>query len=462
MNEKIKNYIDSKSIIDFNALKEMFKLFGKNNVLEYLELLLDDDSFDINNENNQKKFAAYLDYIATDEISNISNSDYYNSTIGVTNTYVDSVKAYLLQLSEESEVLPKEEEDRLCSIIYDGRDTEDNQFPIYILKSVNSYGVRKVLDFNLIYNVISRCKNSNDKDELLLLVRKAKNQNGEETLVYEYENKKYKELKSNLNINDTSSEITITPSELKEQLNRVIEYRKAFNSMIKHNLKLVVSIAKRYGSKGLEFTDLISEGNFGLIKAVEKYDVNKGNRFSTYATWWIRQSVTRAIADKSKLIRIPVHMMETINKIARAKIILENKLQREPNIYEIAEELEMPVSIIETAINYSINNTTVSLQTPVGEDKETTLADFIEDPNSDFYTQCENLDLRESLLSELNKFNERDAIILKLRFGFIDGTPHTLDDVGKIYGITRERVRQIEAKILRKLRMSKKLKDYFN
>ncbi len=462
MKEKIKNFIASKDIIDFNTLKEMFKLFGKNNVLEYLELLLDDDNFDINNAYNQKKFAAYLDYIANDEISNISNSDYYNNTIGVTNTYVDSVKAYLLQLSEESEVLSKEEEDRLCRIIYDGRDNDDNPNPIYILKDVNINGVIKVLDFNMIYNVISKCKNSDDKDELLLLVRKAKNENGEDSLAYKYETEKYKELITKLKTNEFSSVRTISTLELKEQLIRATEYREAFNSMIKHNLKLVVSIAKRYGSKGLEFTDLISEGNFGLIKAVEKYDVNKGNRFSTYATWWIRQSVTRAIADKSKLIRIPVHMVDTISKITRAKIVLENKLQREPNIYEIAEELEMPVSIIETAINYSINNTTVSLQTPVGEDKDTTLADFIEDPDSDFYTQCENLDLRESLLSELNKFNERDAIILKLRFGFIDGIPHTLDDVGKKYGITRERVRQIEAKSLRKLRTSKKLKDYFN
>jgi RNA polymerase primary sigma factor len=461
MNTKIKNYVATKDIIDFKTLKEMFKLFGKNNVLDYFECLLDDEKFDINNEYNQKKYAGYLDYITMDEKAEISITDYYGSNIDTSNISTDSVKSYLLQLAQNSDVLPKEEEEKLTKIIYEGRDTNDNEHPIYLLKSKSKFDnpLNRQLDFDLIFNTISKCNNKEKKEELLLLIRKAKNQNGEETTTYKYETQKYKELISKLNNDNNKSDDYITEEELKNQLIRTIEYRKAFKQMIEHNLKLVISIAKRYNSKGIDFMDLISEGNIGLIKALEKYDVSRGNKFSTYATWWIRQSITRALADKSKLIRIPVHMMEIIYKINRVSVLLEVKLHRKPTNSEIAEELQLPVYIIENAITYNINNTTVSLQTPVGEDEDSTLGDFIEDTNTSVVSQCEDLEIREIINTTLEtRLTEKEADVIKKRFGLEDDKPRTLEEIGKEYNITRERVRQIEAKAIKKLRLSKSLR----
>jgi RNA polymerase primary sigma factor len=287
----------------------------------------------------------------------------------------------------------------------------------------------------------------------------------EDGLEAQEELEKLNESMAGRSVDDFSDEEKVAYDIRIKELNKKIELgEQSKKKLAEANLRLVVSIAKRYVGRGMLFLDLIQEGNLGLIKAVEKFDYDKGFKFSTYATWWIRQAITRAIADQARTIRIPVHMVETINKLIRVSRQLLQELGREPSPEEIAEEMEMPVDRVREILK--ISQEPVSLETPIGEEEDSHLGDFIQDENVPVPAEAAAFTLlKEQLVEVLGTLTEREQKVLCLRFGLEDGRARTLEEVGKEFNVTRERIRQIEAKALRKLRhpsRSRKLKDYLD
>lgn len=431
----IEEYVSSKSEIGKKEYEEMLTLFGKIDIYNYLvPLALKDEGF-------KKKIDWYMRYIFQEEEQEVLTNIQNNDNVVVSS---DIVKSYLSMIGSIP-MLKDEEVYRYGKIVKNS----SSIIKLFEEKFISEDNLGVVLNFDVIFSSLRNC---GDRVKVLKLVKKAIGSSGHENFVYRYEMDKFNNLDSLNGIDKEMSE-----SELVYQLERVIEYREAKKKLIEGNLRLVVSVAKKYVNSGLDLIDLIQEGNAGLMRAVEKYDYELGFRFSTFAMWWIKQSITKAIADQGRMVRIPINEFEKIRRAERITKELEVKLGREPDEKEVSSALGIKLeSYIESKFYYN-NTETISLFLPInGENDDAFLGDFLMDQSTNVYNSIEMFDVSQRINEIIDKLDEREQLIIRMRFGFAPyNRVFTLQEVGDVLGITRERVRQIENKVKRKLKNPK-------
>lgn len=451
--EKFKEIIESFKQIGEKEYNQLVKQYSKKTVDSFLEKYIEDN--EVSEEDKFSRTVFYVEKLYEEENIFETNSENINSKeeyIDIFNAKGKDVRTTTLFLMEMGKIplLTIEEEQNLGKILLDLRQKKEQL---------------QITDESLDQQLIS-IGFKNIKDRRYDSRRQQSRFLGKKVEKLENKIKELDSIKSNdKEINELikiSKQKLNEIKELKVKLDIQKEYQKAFEEFTERNLRLVVSIAKRYNNGALAFEDLIQEGSNGLMKAIEKFDIDKGYKFSTYGTWWIRQSVTRAIADQCKTVRIPVHMTEQINKVIRANRTLTTQLERTPTDQELSDYTGFPVEKIRE-INI-VNQDIISLSTPIGEeDGDSFLGDFIPDLGTDIESETTNGLLRESLEEVLKNLSPKEEKVLRLRYGLDDGITRTLGEVGEIFHVTRERIRQIESKALRRLRTpnnSKKIKDF--
>lgn len=484
------DYIKKIDIIGEKEYKNMISIYGEDTVRIVLNNII--NSINVSNEKLYNKFAWYINLSVSkdnddlkllseefnssdeDEIE-IDRVEYYSENYdrGKSKS-IDSVELYLKEIGNW-ELMTEEEERKYGEIIYNGRKTEDSN-SLYLLKTIRDekfFGKyeQRVIDFNTVLRVVYEADTKDRRLELLKYINRVIEAFGSQGSLYKYEKEKYNRIEACIKKNESLKSLdgfhmekgkNISCEELKKQIDLIKDYRYALRKYNEANLRLVVAIAKKYNIVGVKMEDLIQEGNIGLMKATERYDVTKGFKFSTYATWWIRQCITRYIADNSRTIRLPVHIDEKVKKYNLTKNLLNNQLGREPSKQEIANAMNISLEKLEEIIIINDTITIVSLDTPVKgtEDQNSNIGDFIESKEKNVEAQCIANDLSLQTKKALSTLSEREAEILRLRFGLNDGKTRTLEEIANEFNVTRERIRQIEDKALRKLRAPSRKKIF--
>jgi len=468
----LSEYINNLEKINEEEYNKMVLLYGEDNVCAEIErnMLMADLSI----QSIYNKFVWYINNVQNNEVVDEFEFEDYkrvNYVNGDKKVELDLVGIYLKEIGS-IDMLKLEEEKKYTEIVYNGRINEDGSSNLYLLKNIVIDNVmNRVIDFNTVLKVLSNCDCNENRFKLLDYVYDAVKGLGNTGALYSYECKKYNDIVNCVMNNEKLDSLVdfkidsgkdILEEDFINQMVMIKEYRVAVKKLIESNLRLVVYVAKKHLGRGLEISDLIQEGSFGLMTAVRRFDPTMGNKFSTYATWWIRQAISRAIAYQAKTIRVPVHMVEVINKVLSARSRLVVELGRMPNEKELADFLEIPVSKVTEAL--VIDDSLISFDSLLGEEEDTRLGDMISSSSDDIEVNIFDNIKNDVLADVLSTLLPKEAEILRLRFGFEDGGIKTLEEVGKIYGVTRERIRQIENRAIEKLKnptRARRLKDFY-
>ena len=487
-NLSVKDYITNLKVITEEEYNKMVSLYGEKKVIDELEKA----SIEEISETSFEKYAWCLTHNVISIVDNEEDLDVIDSKNSITkeedssgkeqNSF-DPVGMYLRSISQY-ERLSLEEEKEYGMILHDYKIQEDGTNPLFLLKTIEDEKLfgkisERVLDFNTLLRIINNCDDSQKSGILVGLINQAITAIGsEEGNLYKYEKEKYrkisKALRKELDLTkidsfDIQEGENISYDEIVDQLNKITKYRTARARYNQSNLRLVVSIAKKYANVSADkknvntinrdLLSLIQEGNMGLMRAVDKYDVTRGYKFSTYATWWIRQAITRSIADQASTIRIPVHMTELISRVNTVTHKLRFELGREPRVEEIALALDESIDKINEVLYYRIKQETVSLDSPVGDKESSTLGDLLPSDNESVSSKVEAAETNAKIREVLATLNPREAEVLSLRYGLDDGRSKTLQEIANEFGVSRERIRQIEVKGLRKLKNPARLRS---